>query len=61
MRLQKTEILFVSSNPFDMMGAKNFGFKVCWIDRRGVPLDSLGPKPELVVKSFDELAENVRD
>lgn len=55
MRLKKTEILFVSSNSFDVIGAKNFGFKVCWINRSGVPLDPLGPKPDLVVKSFDEL------
>jgi 2-haloacid dehalogenase len=59
MRLQKNEILFVSSNSFDVMGSKNFGFKVCWINRTGVPLDPLGPKPELVVKSFDELVEAI--
>jgi 2-haloacid dehalogenase len=59
MRLQKNEILFVSSNSFDVMGSKNFGFKVCWINRPGVPLDPLGPKPELVVKNFDELVETV--
>jgi 2-haloacid dehalogenase len=59
MRLQKNEILFVSSNFFDVMGSKNFGFKVCWINRTGVPLDPLGLKPELVVKSFDELVEAI--
>ncbi len=56
-RLQKDEILFVSSNSFDVLGAKSFGFKVCWINRTGAPLDTLGPKPDLVVKSFDELVE----
>jgi 2-haloacid dehalogenase len=59
MRLQKNEILFVSSNSFDVMGSQNFGFKVCWINRTGVPLDPLGLKPELVVKSFDELVEAI--
>ena len=59
MRLRKNEILFVSSNSFDVMGSKNFGFKVCWINRSGIPLDHLGLKPELVVKSFDELVETV--
>jgi len=59
MRLRKTEILFVSSNSFDVAGSKNFGFKVCWINRPGAPLDRLGPKPELVVKSFDELVEAI--
>jgi 2-haloacid dehalogenase len=55
MRLRKQKILFVSSNAFDVLGAKSFGFKVCWINRAGVPLDPLGPRPDLVVKNFDEL------
>jgi 2-haloacid dehalogenase len=55
MKLKKAEILFVSSNSFDVVGAKAFGFRVCWINRTGAPLDSLGPKPDLLVKSFDEL------
>jgi 2-haloacid dehalogenase len=57
MRLQKGEILFVSSNAFDVVGAKSFGFKVAWIHRTDIPLDPLGPKPDMVVKSFDELVE----
>lgn len=57
MHLKKTEILFVSSNSFDVVGAKTFGFKVCWINRMGSPLDPLGPKPDMVAQSFDELAE----
>src|SRR5574341_1635038 len=56
MKLKKAEILFVSSNSFDVLGAKAFGFNVCWINRTGVPLDSLGPKPNLSVTSFDELS-----
>jgi len=59
MRLQKNEILFVSSNSFDVVGSKNFGFKVCWINRPGIPLDPLGPKPDLIAKSFDELVETI--
>ena len=38
MRFQKQQILFVSSNAFDVLGAKSFGFKVCWINRGGAPL-----------------------
>lgn len=55
MKLKKAEILFVSSNSFDVVGAKSFGFKVCWINRTGAPLDPLGPRPDLAVRSFDEL------
>jgi len=50
------EIVFVSSNSFDVVGAKSFGFKVCWINRTGAPLDRLGVKPDLLVRSSDELA-----
>jgi 2-haloacid dehalogenase len=33
----KDEVLFVSSNGFDVIGAKQFGFKVAWIERGGGP------------------------
>lgn len=55
MTMNKEEILFVSSNSFDVIGAKSFGFRVCWINRTGAPLDPLGPKPDLVMGSVDEL------
>jgi 2-haloacid dehalogenase len=29
------EVLFVSSNSFDVAGAKRFGFRVVWIERGG--------------------------
>jgi 2-haloacid dehalogenase len=31
----KDEVMFVSSNGFDVTGAKHFGFKVAWIKRGG--------------------------
>lgn len=31
--IKNSEILFVSSNPFDACGAKAFGFTVAWIER----------------------------
>jgi 2-haloacid dehalogenase len=55
MRRPGREILFVSSNSFDVLGAKRFGFKVCWVNRAGTPLDPLGPKPDLHVGGLDEL------
>lgn len=33
----RQEVLFVSSNGFDVAGAKQFGFKVAWIERGGPP------------------------
>ena len=60
MKLRNQEILFVSSNAFDVLGAKSFGFRVCWINRTGAPLDPLGPRPDIVVRSFEELATAVK-
>ena len=37
------------------MGAKSFGFTVYWINRAGAPLDSLGLRPDSIVKSLDEV------
>jgi 2-haloacid dehalogenase len=31
----KEEVLFISSNGFDVSGAKRYGFQVAWIDRAG--------------------------
>jgi 2-haloacid dehalogenase len=40
--LKKDEVMFVSSNGFDVAGAKHFGFTVVWIRRGGAPAQS-GP------------------
>jgi 2-haloacid dehalogenase len=40
--LKKGEVMFVSSNGFDVAGAKHFGFTVVWIRRGGAPAPS-GP------------------
>ncbi len=55
--LRKDEILFVSSNSWDVLGAKSFGFNVCWINRTGGLLDTLGFGPDLVVTNVNELVE----
>jgi len=44
--LKNDEVMFVSSNGFDVAGAKHFGFKVAWIRRgggAGVPTDPVLP------------------
>ena len=44
--LRNDEVMFVSSNGFDVTGAKRFGFNVAWIRRSaatGVPVDPVLP------------------
>ena len=51
---------FVSSNGWDALGAKSFGFSVYWINRAGAPVDRLGFKPDAVLKSLGDLPEVLR-
>jgi 2-haloacid dehalogenase len=46
---------FVSSNSWDAIGAKAFGFTVFWVNRDGAPLDRHGPRPDHVLSSLAEL------
>lgn len=43
--LPAAEILFVSSNGWDAIGAAWYGYTSFWVNRGGVPLDRLGQSP----------------
>lgn len=57
--IAKQEIGFVSSNSFDVMGSANYGYPTFWVNRRGLPLDLLGPKPGLEVPDLMALADHL--
>lgn len=44
--VQLDEILFVSSNGWDALGATWFGFKTHWVNRQGLPFEALTPRPD---------------
>lgn len=46
---------FVSSNCWDALGAKAFGFSVNWINRGGAPVDRLGFAPDAILAGLGEL------
>ena len=50
-----SETGFVSSNCWDALGAKSFGFRVWWINRTGAPLDRLDFKPDGILGGLGEL------
>ena len=54
-RLQTQDIGFVSSNCWDAIGAKSYGFSVYWINRSGAPVDRMGFKPDRILESLDEI------
>jgi 2-haloacid dehalogenase len=49
------EILFVSSNAWDVAGAKAFGYRTCWCNRLAAPMERLGVSPDLEVRTLDEI------
>lgn len=58
-QVPKQEILFVSSNGWDVTGAKAFGFTVAWVNRTGKPMDELGEQPDFEVASLRELVHRL--
>jgi len=49
------ELLFVSSNGWDVAGAKAFGYQVAWCNRTGAPEEELGVRPDLVIDSLEKI------
>lgn len=54
--VEKGEIGFVSSNFFDVAGAKTFGFRTVWVNRSDNTADELGVMPDATIKSLADLA-----
>lgn len=50
-------LLFVSSNAWDVMGASWFGFQTCWINRQGLPFERLGPRPHHVCADLSGIVD----
>jgi 2-haloacid dehalogenase len=52
----RASCLFVASHAFDCVGAKAFGMRSAFIDRRKLPFGETPHLPDLVVAGFEELA-----
>ena len=55
--LRPSEILFVSSNWWDVAGAKVFGYRVCWCDRSMSEMEFAELAPDITVHRLDEIAD----
>jgi 2-haloacid dehalogenase len=49
------ELLFVSSNAWDVVGAKAFGYQVAWCNRTGAPEEELGRRADFEITRLDQL------
>lgn len=59
--LPREHILFLSSNGWDVSGAKSFGFHTFWVNRAGAPPERLGFEADAVLDSLTNLPELVLD
>ena len=57
MGLDKAEVIYVTSNQFDVFGAKGVGFRTAWVNRWNETLEPYGYTPDWKVKDFVELAK----
>ena len=55
LKTPKEDVGFVSSNCWDALGAKSFGFTVYWINRTKAPVDRLGFQPDEIVGGMHEV------
>ena len=55
--VKKEEILFVSSNAWDALAAKWYGFDVFWVNRLDHPFEEIGEKPNYEGNSLSKVLE----
>ena len=54
--LDRSSCLFVANHAFDCVGAKSYGMRTAFIDRRRRPFGETPHQPDLIVADFVELA-----
>ena len=52
----RSSILFVANHAFDCIGAKSYGMRTAFIDRRKLPFGQTPHQPDLIVADFADLA-----
>ena len=52
----RSNCLFVANHAFDCIGAKSYGMRTAFIDRRKRPFGDTPHRPDLIVANFAELA-----
>ena len=56
---QKKDVLFISSNGWDIAGAVSYGFETMWINRLGAPVDRLPFKPDFIATDLTAVKSRI--
>jgi 2-haloacid dehalogenase len=54
------EVLFVSSNGWDAVGAARYGFRSVWVNRAGEPAERLPARPERILRDLTGIPDLAR-
>ena len=57
--VHRDDVVFISSNGWDVSGAAHFGFRVIWVNRAGGPQDVLGVDPWAAVSTLESAADKL--
>jgi 2-haloacid dehalogenase len=57
--LEVGDCMMISSNSFDVVGARACGFKAAHVDRYRLPYEDTPFRPQVTVKDFQELADAI--
>ncbi len=58
-QVQKNEVVFLSSNTWDVSGAGNYGYNSIWVNRNKNIFDKLDYLPKNIIKDLNQLHEIV--
>lgn len=61
LHVDRANVLFVANHSFDCVGAKSYGMRSAFVDRRLRPFGDTPHEPDLVVKDFTRLAQSLCD
>ena len=61
MGVKKENVLFFSSNAWDMHAASNYGFKTIWVNRFQGKLEKLPGKPDQIINSLEPLEKILKN
>ncbi len=59
LEVDRSSCLFVANHAFDCIGAKSYGMRTAFIDRRKRPFGETPHQPDLIVADFKELADSL--
>lgn len=53
--VHQNEVLFVTANSWDAVGAQSFGFQTVWVNRKQAPQEELNARPWKVIDRLSQL------